>query len=239
MQTGLVVETGEAREVMHYALLLGFGASVINPYLSFAAIDDLVKKGEINMDYADARENYIKAVDKGLLKILSKMGISTLRSYHGAQIFEAVGISQEIVEKYFTGTSSKIGGVGFEELAREAEMFHEKAYAVASADEVLNSTGNYAYRKYGEKHGWNPETIGLLQWSTTNGDYGKFKEYSKIVDADNKSPLFLRGLLKLKDRKPIDISEVEPVENITRRFVTGAMSYGSISKEAHTALAMA
>ncbi len=240
MQIGLIVETGEAREVMHFALLLGFGASVINPYMSFASIDDLVKKGDINMDYAEARENYIKAVDKGLLKILSKMGISTLRSYHGAQIFEAVGISKDIVDRFFTGTSSKIGGVGFEELAREAELFHEKAYSDPKPNEIVNSTGSYHYRKYGEKHGWNPETVGLLQWSTSQGDYAKFKEFSKKVHEDNQDPLFLRGFLKLKeDRQPIDISEVEPVSAITKRFVTGAMSYGSISKEAHTALAIA
>ncbi|SMO61362.1 glutamate synthase (NADPH/NADH) large chain [Saccharicrinis carchari] len=239
MQTGLMVETGEAREVMHYALLLGFGASVINPYLSFATIDHLVKKGDINMDYSQARENYIKSIDKGLLKIMSKMGISTLRSYHGAQIFEAIGISQDIIEKYFTGVSSKIGGVGFDELAREAQMFHQQAYARPKPNAALNSTGNYAYRKYGEKHGWNPETIGLLQWATKEGDYNKFKEYTATVHKDNKNPLFLRGLLKLKQRKPIPINEVEPIEHITRRFVTGAMSYGSISKEAHTALAIA
>ncbi len=239
MQTGIIVETGEAREVMHFALLLGFGASVINPYLAFGAIDDLVKKGELDLDYDQARENYIKAIDKGLLKILSKMGISTLRSYHGAQIFEAVGISQKIVDKCFTGTASKIGGVGYEELAREAELFHEKAFAASQPNEILNSTGAYAYRKYGEKHGWNPETIGLLQWSTSQGDYSKFKEYTQKVEEDNKNPLFLRGFLKLKDREPIDINEVEFVEKITKRFVTGAMSYGSISKEAHTALAIA
>jgi glutamate synthase (NADPH/NADH) large chain len=239
MQTGIIVETGEAREVMHYALLLGFGASVINPYLSFATIDDLVKNGEIDMEYGEARENYIKAIDKGLLKILSKMGISTLRSYHGAQIFEAIGISQPIIDKYFTGTSSKIGGVGFEELAREAELFHKKAFATTNTNELLNSTGAYAYRKYGEKHGWNPETIGLLQWATSQGDYSKFKEFTKRVHEDNSNPLFLRGLLKLKEREPIDINEVEPIEKITKRFVTGAMSYGSISKEAHTAMAMA
>ena len=239
MQTGIIVETGEAREVMHFALLLGFGASVINPYLAFAAIDDLVKNGELDVEYDVARENYIKAVDKGLLKILSKMGISTLRSYHGAQIFEAVGISEDIINKYFTGTSSKIGGVGFEELAREAEMFHEKAFAPVQPNEILNSTGAYAYRKYGEKHGWNPETIGLLQWATSQGDYAKFKEFTSKVHEDNQSPLFLRGFLRLKDRKPIDINEVEPIESITKRFVTGAMSYGSISKEAHTALAIA
>ncbi len=239
MQIGLIVETGEAREVMHFALLLGYGASVINPYVAFAAIDDLVKKDEIDMEYGVARENYIKAVDKGLMKIMSKMGISTLRSYHGGQIFEAVGISDKLVEKYFTGTSSKIGGVGFEEIARETQMYHESAFKETTDADLLNSTGQYAYRKYGEKHGWNPETVGLLQWATRNGDYSKFKEFSKTVNADNQNPLFLRGFLKLKDRKPIDINEVEPIKNITKRFVTGAMSYGSISKEAHQALALA
>ncbi len=239
MQIGIIVETGEAREVMHFALLLGYGASVINPYLAFAAIDDQVKNGKIKTEYDVARENYIKAVDKGLMKILSKMGISTLRSYHGGQIFEAAGISEELITKYFTGTSSKIGGVGLDELAKETILFHEKAFNPKVEDDLLNSTGQYAYRKYGEKHGWNPETIGLLQWSTRNGDYAKFKEYTSIVDKDNQTPLFLRGFLKLKGRQPIDINEVEPVESITKRFVTGAMSYGSISKEAHTAMALA
>ncbi len=240
MQIGLVVETGEAREVMHFALLLGYGASVINPYGCFAVIDDLVKKGELDIDYIKARENYIKSVDKGLLKVLSKMGISTLRSYHGAQMFEAVGISKEVIDTYFAGTASKIGGVGYDEIAKEVAMFHANAFSESSWSNVLDSQGSYAYRKYGEKHGWNPETIGLLQWATSQNDYGKYKEYSKQVDEDNKTPLFLRGLLKLNSsRKSISIDEVEPETAIMKRFVTGAMSYGSISKEAHEAMAIA
>lgn len=239
MQIGLIVETGEAREVMHFALLLGYGASVINPYVCFAAIDELVQQGKLKMDYEAARENYIKAVNKGLLKVLSKMGISTLRSYHGAQIFEAVGVAPEVIAPYFTGTASRIGGVGFEELAREAALFHEAAYSPLQEEGLFESFGAYSFRKYGEKHGWNPETIGLLQWSTSENDYGKYKEYAQRVNEDNRGPLFLRGFLKVKKGKPIDLSEVEPVETIMRRFVTGAMSYGSISKEAHEALAMA
>jgi len=239
MQIGLIVETGEAREVMHFALLLGYGASVINPYVCFATIDDMVKKGKIRMNYGEARENYIKSVNKGLMKVLSKMGISTLRSYHGAQIFEAVGVSREVIDPYFTGTASRIGGVGFDEIAKEASMFHDAAYSEKNEEEPFKNFGVYSFRKNGEKHGWNPETIGLLQWSTAENDYSKFKEYSKKVDEDNRSPLFLRGFLRVKTGKSIDVSEVEPVESIMRRFVTGAMSYGSISKEAHEALAMA
>ncbi|MBN2165558.1 MAG: glutamate synthase large subunit [Marinilabiliaceae bacterium] len=239
MQVGLIVETAEAREVMHFALLLGYGASVINPYGSYGAIDELVTSGEIKMEYAKARKNYIKAVDKGLLKILSKMGISTLRSYHGAQIFEAVGISDEVINKYFAGTISKIGGVGFNEIAQEAFIFHQKAFSNEPEKGFKESIGTNAYRKYGEKHGWNPETIGLLQWATSQNDYSKFKEFTKRVNEDNQTPLFLRGLLKLKNRKPIDINEVEPISAITKRFVTGAMSYGSISREAHEAMAIA
>ena len=240
MQMGLLVETGEAREVMHFALLLGFGASVVNPYVSFAVINDLVKKGKIEMEYSEARDNYIKAIDKGLLKILSKMGISTLRSYHGAQIFEAVGISKEVIDEYFTGVPSKIGGVGLEEIAREYEMVHEMAYQKPFNKDPFDTRGAYVYRKYGEKHGWNPDTIGLLQWATSRNDYNKYKEFSRLVEKDNQTPLFIRGFLKLKENTvPVDISEVEPVENILKRFVTGAMSYGSISKEAHEAMALA
>ncbi|TAJ12254.1 glutamate synthase large subunit [Marinilabiliaceae bacterium JC017] len=239
VQVGLIVETGEAREVMHYALLLGFGASVINPYVCFASIDEMVRKGKLNMEYGEARENYIKAVDKGLLKILSKMGISTLRSYQGAQIFEAVGISREVVNKYFTGIATKIGGVGFEEIARESNLFHEMAFKPAFDKNPFDTKGAYAFRKYGEKHGWNPETIGLLQWATSQNDYAKFKEFSQKVNQDNSTPLFLRGFLQLKERKPIPLEEVEPASEIMKRFVTGAMSYGSISKEAHEAMALA
>ncbi|MBZ4676034.1 MAG: gltB [Anaerophaga sp.] len=239
MQVGLIIETGEAREVMHFALLLGYGASVINPYVCFAAINDLVKQGKIEGSYSEARERYIKAVDKGILKVMSKMGISTLRSYHGAQIFEAIGISQEVIDKYFTGTTSRIGGVGFEEIAKEALEFHQKAFDELLPKGPYESAGAYAYRKYGEKHAWNPESIGLLQWATSRNDYDKYKQYSRQIEEDNRKPLFLRGFLKFKNGTPINIEEVEPVESVMKRFVTGAMSYGSISKEAHEALAMA
>lgn len=241
MQIGILVETGEAREVTHFALLLGYGASAINPYLAFAAIDDLVNAGQIKMEYKEARKNFITSIDKGLLKIFSKMGISTLRSYQGAQIFEAVGLSDELTKKYFTGTASKIGGIGFEEICRESTMFHEKVFGKRKnfgKKDGFESFGTYHYRKYGEHHAWNPETIGLLQWATRTNDYSKYKEYSRKVDEENAKPAFIRGCLKYKTN-PIDISLVEPAEAIMKRFVTGAMSYGSISKEAHEALAVA
>ncbi|MDA3928368.1 MAG: glutamate synthase large subunit [Prolixibacteraceae bacterium] len=238
MQIGIIVETAEAREVMHFALLFGYGASIVNPYLAFATIDDLVKTKEVEGEYGNARKNYIKAVEKGLLKIFSKMGISTLRSYHGAQIFEALGVHPDIAGKYLKGTHSRIGGVGFKELTKEALMFHDKAFAASNEKFQLKNEGVYAYRQDGERHAWNPESIGLLQWSTRTNDYSKFKEYSERANNDNKTHL-IRGFLKLKPAKAIDISEVEPIENIMKRFVTGAMSYGSISKEAHEALAVA
>jgi len=241
MQTGIIVETGDAREVMHFALLLGYGASVINPYFAYATISQMIKEGKIQGDYVTARDNYIHAVDKGILKIMSKMGISTLLSYHGAQQFEAIGISEEVINTSFAGTPSKIGGVGFKEIAQEVEMFHKRAFGepeFASSD-VFDIDGRFAYRKYGEKHGWNPETIALLQWATSQNDYSKFKEFSKQVDADNKAPLFIRGFLKIKDGVSIDINEVESEEEIMKRFVTGAMSFGAISKEAHEAMALA
>ncbi len=239
MQVGIIVETGEAREVTHFALLLGYGASVINPYMAFAAIDHMVKSGKIDLEYKEARKNYIKAIDKGLLKVFSKMGISTLRSYHGAQIFEAIGVSKEIIDKYFTDTISKIGGVGMEEICREATIFHEDAYKVDNTPEPFRfeSGGVYEWRKYGEHHAWNPESIGLLQWATRTNDYSKFKEYSTLVDKQNRKPAFIRSCFKFKTN-PIPIEEVEPIEEIMKRFVTGAMSYGSISKEAHEALAV-
>ncbi len=239
MQVGLIVETGEAREVMHFALLLGYGASVINPYYCFAVIEELVKKGIVETDYQTARENYIKSVDKGILKIMSKMGISTLRSYHGSQQFEAVGISNEVVESCFTGTPSKIGGIGFGEIASEAQLFHDQAFKTSFLPPPFDISGAYAYRKNGEKHGWNPETIGLLQWATSQNDYEKYKEFSAKVNENNRSPLFIRGFLKFKSANPIPLEMVEPEEAIMKRFVTGAMSYGSISKEAHEALALA
>jgi glutamate synthase (NADPH/NADH) large chain len=240
MQVGIIVETAEAREVTHFALLLGYGASVINPYMAFAAIDRLVKEGKVDIEYKEARKNYLKSVDKGLLKIMSKMGISTLRSYHGAQMFEALGVGKELIQKYFTGTASRLSGIGLEEIAEEYSRFHREAYKTVNTPEQFRfeTTGVYAWRKYGEHHAWNPEAIGLLQWSTRTNDYQKYKEYSALIDKDNRKPSFIRGCFKFK-RNPIPINQVEPAEEIMKRFVTGAMSYGSISKEAHEALAVA
>lgn len=239
MQVGIIVETGEAREVHHFALLLGYGASVINPYLAFAAIDQLVKEGKTTLEYKEARSNYIKAIDKGLLKVFSKMGISTLRSYHGAQIFESVGVNREVIDKYFTGTAAKIGGVGLEEIYQEALQFHEKAFNSNDVPEAFQfeNEGVYAWRKNGLHHAWNPESIGLLQWATRTNDYGKFKEFSNLVDQQNRKPAFIRGCFKFK-RNAIPLEQVESEEEIMKRFVTGAMSYGSISIETHQTLAV-
>lgn len=240
MQCGLVVETAEAREVSHIALLVGYGASVVNPYGAFAVLEKLCSTGKIDIDYVEARNNYYKAVNKGLLKILSKMGISTLRSYHGAQIFEAIGLDSKFVDKYFTGTDSRIGGIGLNEVAKEVLIPHSKAFTPSPLHNgEIKSAGTYHFRAKGEKHGWNPETIGLLQWATRTGDYSKYKEYSEVVEKDNRAPHFLRGCVNIKKGNPIPIEEVEPAEEIMKRFVTGAMSYGSISKEAHEALAIA
>ncbi len=240
MQCGLVIETAEAREVNHIALLVGFGASVVNPYGAFAVLEKLASTGKISVDYVEARTNYYKAINKGLLKILSKMGISTLRSYHGAQIFEAIGLDSELVNKYFSGTDSRVGGIGLDELARETLIPHKKAFEESPLENgTVKSAGIYHYRENGEKHGWNPESIGLLQWATRTNDYKKYKEYSETVEKDNRKPHFLRGCVNIKKLNPIPIEEVEPAEEIMKRFVTGAMSYGSISKEAHEALAVA
>lgn len=237
MQIAIVVETAEAREVMHFALLFGFGASAVNPYMAFSSIDDLVKHHELQLDYHTAEKNYIKSVNKGLLKVLSKMGISTLRSYRGAQIFEAVGISQKVLDKYFRGMTSRLEGVDIDDITNDILLHHYDGFLGNPDDNQLKNLGVYAYRRNGEHHAWNPETISKLQIATRLGDYGKFKEYTKIVD-EKSSPIFLRDFLTYK-RNPIDISEVEPIESITSRFVTGAMSYGSISREAHEAMAIA
>ena len=237
MQIDIVVESAEPREVMHFALLFGYGASIINPYMAFAVINKLVKDNAIQLDYEKARDNYINSINKGILKIMSKMGICTLRSYRSSQIFEAVGINSEVINKYFEGTVSRIEGIGIQEIAEEVLIPHRKAFIEEQQPEVLTE-GVFSYRKHGEHHAWNPESIALLQWSTRNGDYKKFKEYTRLVDADTASPGFIRGLLKIKTN-PIPIEEVEPVESIMKRFVTGAMSYGSISKEAHQTLAIA
>ena len=240
VQTALIVESGEIREVMHAALLLGFGASALNPYMAFAVIDKLVNEKEIQLDYATAEKKYIKSVCKGLFKIMSKMGISTIRSYRGAKIFEAVGLSEELSNAYFGGLSSRIGGIRLDEVARDAIAFHKEGMEVLKKKgeaELLPNRGLYAFRKDGEKHAWNPETISTLQLATRLGSYKKFKEFTAMVDS-KESPIFLRDFLDFR-RAPITIDRVEPVENIVQRFVTGAMSYGSISREAHEAMAIA
>ncbi|MFI3319192.1 MAG: glutamate synthase large subunit [Rikenellaceae bacterium] len=234
VQTALIVETGEAREVMHFALLLGYGASAVNPYMVYATIDGLVKSGTLSLDYATAEKNFIKGIGKGLLKVISKMGISTIGSYRGAQLFEAVGLSAGVIEKYFTGTTSAIGGADLEDITRDVLRFHAAAFLGVE----LGDLGQYAFRKEGEKHAWNPESIATLQIATRLGSYKKFKEYTSYVN-DKQRPIFLRDRLNYKTGKAIDIADVESKESIMRRFVTGAMSFGSISKEAHEAMAIA
>ena len=237
VQTALVVETGEMREVMHAALLLGFGASAVNPYMAFAILEDLVAKQAVQLNYETAEKNYVKSLCKGLLKVLSKMGISTIRSYRGAKLFEAIGLSEDLVETYFGSISSKVGGIGLAEIARDAVQMHKAGYK-EDLSEVLEHKGIYSYRKDGEKHAWNPETISTLQLATRLGSYKKFKEYTKLVD-EKKDPLFLRDFLEFKRQSPVPLEEVEPASEIMKRFVTGAMSFGSISKEAHETMAMA
>ena len=237
VQTALIVESGEIREVMHAALLLGYGASAICPYMAYAVLDDLVKKGEVQMNYETAEKNYIKAVCKGLYKIMSKMGISTIRSYRGAKIFEAVGLSEELLKGYFGTASSTIGGIRLEEIAKDYITFHDNGFAPATTDPLLPYIGQMSYRKNGEHHAWNPETISTLQLATRTGSYKKFKEFTRAVD-EKQSPIFLRDFFDFR-RNPIDIEQVEPVESIVKHFVTGAISFGAISKEAHEALALA
>ena len=237
VQTALIVESGEIREVMHAALLLGYGASAINPYMAFAVIDDLVKRNEIQLNYETAEKNYIKAVCKGLYKIMSKMGISTIRSYRGAKIFESIGLGEELLRDYFGTTVSTVGGIGLEEIARDYTAFHDEGFRPADASGLLPHVGLFSYRKDGVKHAWNPVTISTLQLATRLGSYKKFKEFTSQVDG-KESEIFLRDFFDFK-RNPIPIEEVEPVENIVRHFVTGAMSFGAISKEAHEALALA
>jgi glutamate synthase (NADPH) large chain len=200
MQAGLILETAEPREVMHFALLLGYGASVINPYLAFAAINESARSGELDMEYKKARENYIKAIDGGLLKVLSKMGISTLRSYHGAQIFECLGLSTEVVDKYFNGTASRVEGIGLDGIAAEAAIPHRQAFSAPGLNgNFLPATeGYYSYRVNGEHHAWNPGTVSLLQWAARTNNYKKYKEFSALVDNENRKPAFLRGFLDYK-----------------------------------------
>lgn len=239
VQTALIVESGEIREVMHAALLLGYGASAINPYMTFAVIDDLVKNHKVQEEYATAEKNYIKAVDKGLKKIMSKMGISTIRSYRGAKIFEAVGLSEELLQNYFGTEISTIGGIGLRDIAHDAIRLHDNAFLPKKLDGFLPNTGLFNYRKDGIAHAWNPDTIANLQLATRMGSYKKYKEWEKMVDEKEK-PIFLRDFFTFKKAaQPIPVEEVEPVESIVKHFVTGAMSFGALSIEAHEAMAIA
>ncbi len=239
LQTALIIETGDAREVMHFALLSGYGASAINPYLAFAVINDLVEKKEIQLDFHTAQKNYIKAVDKGLLKVMSKMGISTITSYKGAQLFEAIGVSDDMIRKYFGHTISKISGIDIDDLSKDILKSHSEAYSGEFDEELpLRHLGQYSFRKDGESHAWTPEAIATLQLATRMGSYKKFKEFTSIVD-NKPEPIFIRDFLEFKKQSSIPVEEVEPEEAIMRRFVTGAMSFGSISREAHEALGIA
>ena len=242
VQTALVVESGEIRETMHAALLLGYGASALCPYMTFAILDDLVKRGKIQEEYATAETHYIKAVDKGLKKIMSKMGISTIRSYRGAKIFESIGLSEDLLRRYFGTEVSTIGGIGLKEIARDQMALHDEAFTdgdVTAVKSVLKSHGQFSWRKDGILHAWNPETIANLQLATRLGSYKKFKEWEAMVDEGSK-PIFIRDFFGWKKAaKPTPIDEVEPVESIVKHFVTGAMSFGALSIEAHEALALA
>ena len=241
VQTALIVESGEIREVMHAALLLGYGASAICPYMTFAVLDHLVKHHKIQEEYATAEKNYIKAVDKGLKKIMSKMGISTIRSYRGAKIFESIGLSEDLLRRYFGTEVSTIGGIGLKEIARDAIRLHADSFLSShvSQSSPLKNQGQFAWRKDGIKHAWTPETIAQLQLATRQGNYEKFKQWSAIVD-EKESPIFIRDFFGFKKAaKPMPIDEVEPVESIVKHFVTGAMSFGALSIEAHEALALA
>src|SRR6266496_3747013 len=240
-RVGLVLESGEPREVHHYALLFGYGCSAVNPYLAFETLDDMIGQGLLTgMDHKTACRNYLKAAMKGVVKVISKMGISTIQSYWGAQIFEAVGLKQPLIDKYFTWTPSRVEGVGLDVIAEEVLQRHQHAFPDRALNgHVLEAGGQYQWRDGGEYHLFNPQTIHQLQHAARTGSYKVFKEYSKLVDDQTKSWCTLRGLLDFKVRKPIPLEEVESVESIMKRFKSGAMSYGSISQEAHETLAIA
>ena len=241
-RVSLIAETGEAREMHHFATLIGYGANAVNPYLAFETIEHEIKVGHYGptLDYTTAKKNFVKAARKGLFKITSKMGISTIQSYCGAQIFEAVGLGEKLIERYFTATPSRIGGIGIEEIAREALLRHERAYPhTQGGTSELEEGGSYHWRRDGEYHMYNPESIALLQHSVRSGDYKIFKKYTAALNDFSKNSATIRGLLKFKKGEPVAISEVEPATEIVKRFATGAMSYGSISKEMHETLAIA
>jgi glutamate synthase (ferredoxin) len=241
-KAGLVVESGEAREVMHFALLIGYGAGAINPYLAFETMADMVRQNlfDAEMTVEKSSKNYVKSINKALLKIIAKMGISTIQSYRGAQIFEAIGLNTPLVEKYFTGTPSRVEGIGIEVLARECLSRHRNAYPEERVNNpLLEVGGQYQWRREGEFHLFNPETVAKLQVAVRQSSFKTFREYSELINNQSKNLCTLRGLLKFKKGNPIPIEEVEPAQEIVKRFATGAMSFGSISKEAHENLAIA
>ena len=240
-QVALIIESGEPREVMHFALLIGYGASAVNPYLAIETLEEMAQSKRLGVDFDTALKNYKKSINKGLLKVFSKMGISTLQSYRGAQVFEAIGLNKSMVDQYFTGTASRIEGVGLEVLAREALMKHAHAFRpVTESETELSVGGDYQYRIKGEYHLLNPATISKLQHAVRQQKFETFEEYAALIDTQNREMCTLRGLMELKKaRKPVPLSEVEPASEIVKRFATGAMSFGSISKEAHETLAIA
>ena len=241
-KVGLVLESGEPREVHHFALLIGYGAGAINPYLAFETLDDMIRQGLLKeLSHKQACKNYVKAAVKGVVKVASKMGISTIQSYRGAQIFEAIGLNHQVVDKYFTWTPSRLGGIGMEVIAKEVLMRHEKAFPTRQVNgHVLDVGGQYQWRQDGEFHLFNPQTVHKLQQSVRTGSYALFKQYSELVNNQTKKLGTLRGLLDLRFApEAIPLDEVEPVEAIVKRFKSGAMSYGSISKEVHETLAVA
>jgi glutamate synthase (NADPH) large chain len=241
-QVSLVIETGEPREVHHFALLVGYGAGAINPYLAFEALEDMIRQGQLNAEPKKAIYNFVKAINKGVLKVMSKMGISTAQSYCGAQIFEAVGLGQQVIDRYFTNTPSRIGGIGMDVIAQEVRARHDHAFAERPTNgKTLDVGGQYQYRKEGEAHLFNPETVHKLQLACRTNNFKAFQEYTQLVDDQAKRLCTLRGLMELNvgERTPVPLEEVEPIESILKRFKSGAMSYGSISQEAHEAMAIA
>lgn len=240
-KVSIIVETGEVRETMHLALLIGYGATAVNPYLAFETIEQMVNENQINgVTKAEAIDNYIKALCAGLLKILSKMGICTLQSYHGAQIFDILGLDSDFVNKYFKGTQSRISGIGMDEIAKEVLIRHKNAFNdIKKPVGVLEVGGLYSWHKKGEYHLFNPQTISKLQNSVKTEDYKVFKEYTSLINDQSENLCTIRSLLKFKNTKPIPIDEVEPISEIIKRFCSGAMSFGSISKQAHETIAIA
>ncbi|MCU0551420.1 MAG: glutamate synthase large subunit [Leptolyngbya sp. Prado105] len=240
-RVGLVLESGEPREVHHFAMLIGYGCGAINPYLAFETIESMITQGSLpNVEYATACKNYIKSATKGVVKVASKIGISTIQSYRGAQIFEAIGLNHSVVDRYFTWTASRIEGADLEVITKEALLRHHDAFPDRQTNgHTLDVGGEYQWRKEGEAHLFSPQTIHTLQRSVREGNYDLFKQYATLVNEQNQQHFTLRGMLQFKARQPIPIEEVEPIEAIMKRFKTGAMSYGSISKEAHEALAIA